>query len=216
MIIDNLGTEEKPSIYYRYREGRELIEKREVFFPYFYSNEVTNKGTAKTIYGTTVFKKYYNKPNLRYYFAKSLTDSYEVDISLENRFLIDNFKTLPEYEPRVWHLDIETDMGLNTKKADKAITAITYWDSFIDEYITLSWKEGYTGEDERHNDNWNIYIFESEKEMLKYFTKDMKEYNPDMICGWNLVNYDIPYIINRMYRIGLNPNELSPVGQVEA
>ena len=215
MIVDDLGIS-PPAVYYRYREGRELIEKREEFWPYFYSNERTNKGTAQTIDGKTVFKKYYNKSSLRYYFAKSLTDSYEVDISLENRFLIDNFETLPEYEPRVWNLDIETTMGLDTKKADKATTAITFHDSYIDEYITLSWKEGYTGENERHNDNWNIYIFENEKLMLKDFTKQMKEYNPDIICGWNLVNFDIPYIINRMYRIGLNPNELSSVGQVEA
>ena len=186
MIIDNLGTE-KPSIYYRYREGRELIEKRETFFPYFYSNEVTNKGTAKTIHGTTVFKRYYNKPNLRYYFTKSLTDSYEVDVSLENRFLIDNFETLPEYESRVMHIDIETDMGLDSLKADKAITAITIWDSYTEEYVTYSWKDK---SNSWKGDNCFIHVFLSEKEMLRSFINDFKIIDPDIITGWNVIGYD--------------------------
>lgn len=219
MIIDDLGTE-KPSIYYRYRKGRELIEKREVFFPYFYSNEVTNKGSAKTIHGTTVFKKYYNKPNLRYYFTKALTDTYEVDVSLENRFLIDNFETLPEYEPRVMHLDIETDMGLDALKADKAITAITISDSYgskedHSEYHTYTWREEYK-DDLSLDMGWQIYHSYSEKEMLKWFLKDFIAFNPDIITGWNVIGYDIKYIINRMYRLGINAAELSPVRQVES
>ena len=213
MIVDNLGTE-KPSIYYRYRIGRELIEKREVFFPYFYSDEITNKGTATTIHGTNVYKKFYSKPNLRYYFAKSLHNSYEVDISLENLFLKDNFITLPEYESRICHIDIETDFGLDALKADKDITAITYWDSYTNKYSTYSWKENKP--DSWTDEDCEVNIFSSEKEMMKAFLKDFKTMDPDIITGWNVIGYDIKYIINRMYRLGLNAAELSPVRQVES
>ena len=216
MIVDDLGTE-KPSIYYRYREGRELIEKREVFFPYFYSNEVTNKGSAKTIHGTTVFKKYYNKPNLRYYFAKALTDTYEVDVSLENRFLIDNFNTLPEYESRVMHIDIETDMGLDALKADKAITAITAWDSYEQNYLTFIGKDiSRELRNKIKEDGWIIVSMPNEKSMLREFMEFIKDRDPDIITGWNVIGYDVKYIINRMYRLGINASELSPVRQVES
>lgn len=217
MIIDDLGVDGKPLIYYRYREGRELIEKREVFFPYFYSNEVTNKGSVKTIHGSTVFKKYYNKPNLRYYFAKSLTDSYEVDVSLENRFLIDNFETLPEYESRICHIDIETDFGLDALKADKAITAITAWDSYEQNYLTFIGKDiSKELRDKIKEDGWIIVDMPNEKSMLREFMEFIKDRDPDIITGWNVIGYDIKYIINRMYRLGLNAAELSPVRQVES
>ena len=221
MIVNDLELD-KPTLYYRYREGRKLIEKREVFWPYYFSEEDKGKGSATTIDGKIVYKSYYPKSYYRYFLQKKLHNSYEVDVSMENLFLRDNFKTLPEYELRVLHLDIETDMGIDALRAEKAITAITFWDSYTNEYVTLSWKVGLSEaelqeiQDFFTDENHTVVIFENEKTMVKDFLAMFKEINPDLITGWFVIDYDIQYIMNRMYRLGINASELSPVRQIES
>lgn len=221
MIIDDLESD-KPSVYYRYRIGTELIERVVTTFPYYWSLEHTNFGTMPSIDGSNVYKKYYPKSHLRHYFKKSQSRSYEVDVSLENIYLKDNFITLPEYNPLVMHLDIETNRGLDAVKADKAITAITFWDSYSEKYKTLSWKGGLSDSDLKViydkfiNDEHSLIIFETEKEMMKNFVYQIQTINPDIITGWNVIKYDIKYIINRLYRLGIDPSALSPVHQIDS
>lgn len=221
MIINDLETE-KPSIYYRYRVGTKLVEKTVTTFPYYWSNELTTHGSTISIHGSKVYKKYYPKSHLRHYFKKSQSKSYEVDVSLENIYLKDNFPVLPDYVPLIMHLDIETNRGLDAVKSDKAITAITFWDSYSNKYMTLSWKGGMSNAELKLvyskciDDTHSLMIFETEKEMMENFIYQFKKINPDMVTGWNVVKYDIKYILNRLYRLGINPAELSPVKQIDS
>ena len=211
MIIQDLKSN-PPSLYIRYRHGRELVEETKTSFPFYWTYENTGKEMSKTPTGETVYKKYYGDSNLRHFLKKKVQNTFEMDVSLENRYLIDNYDKLPDYEPRVMHLDIETDWGLDTVSADKAITAITIWDSYENEYITYSYMEG---EDSWEEGNWSVCICSSETEMLDTFIEDFIEIDPDIISGWNVLHYDIPYLVNRMYRLGIDPSQLSPVGEVE-
>lgn len=213
MIVQDLKTK-KPSLYLRYRIGKVLKESIIPSYPYFWNSKDNGGKIMPDAFGNLYHQKFYKDSSNKYFMKKSHPNSCELDVSFENRYLIDNFKTLPEYEPRIWHLDIETDMGIDALKAEKSITAITIWDSYNDEFITWSWKEGHKEEIIKDN-NWTKYIFGTEQKMIKSFVQILQKYDPDIITGWNVIGYDIKYIINRMYRLSINPEQLSPVDQVE-
>ncbi|MCX6814393.1 MAG: DNA-directed DNA polymerase, partial [Candidatus Aenigmarchaeota archaeon] len=44
----------------------------------------------------------------------------------------------------------------------------------------------------------DVISFDSEKEMLEEFVKIIYEYDPDIITGFNINNFDMPYILERM------------------
>ena len=213
MIIQDLHTE-RPSLYLRYRVDGKIKENIVETYPYFWSEHNTGNESIPNAFGQKFYKKFYKDSSKKYFMKKSNPNSCQLDVSFENQYLIDYYEKLPEYEPRIWHLDIETDMGLDALKADKAITAITIWDSFENHFLTWSWKEGHK-EKTIWDDDWCKFIFASEKRMLNSFIKIIKSYDPDIITGWNVIGYDIKYIINRMYRLAINPNQLSPVSQIE-
>lgn len=48
------------------------------------------------------------------------------------------------------------------------------------------------------NSSKNIKTFSNEKEMLKEFLKVLDGYNPDVIIGYNINNFDFPYILSRL------------------
>jgi DNA polymerase elongation subunit (family B) len=50
--------------------------------------------------------------------------------------------------------------------------------------------------------------------MMTAFIKKLHSLEPTFISGWNSDDFDIPYIYNRLKKIGLNPNDLSPFGFV--
>ena len=214
IIIQDLKSN-PPSLYIRYRHGRELVEETKTSFPFYWTYENTGREMSETPTGETVYKKYYGDSNLRHFLKKKVHNTFEMDVSLENRYLIDNYDSLPDYEPRIMHLDIETDLSLDALKAEKAITAITIWDSYTNKYITFSWKDNIPKGKSDNLDYWTIIITNSEISMIESFLDIFLDINPDILTGWNIIGYDIKYIINRMYRLGLDPRQLSPVNQLE-
>jgi DNA polymerase, archaea type len=56
----------------------------------------------------------------------------------------------------------------------------------------------------------NVQGFINEKEMLEYFVKIIEDFNPDVITGYNLNAFDVPYVLDR-----LQANSISPmIGRV--
>jgi len=65
--------------------------------------------------------------------------------------------------------------------------------------------------------DYKIIAVPTEEELLLYFYKIYEEFAPDIITGWNIDRYDIPYLYNRT-KIVLDQsfaNKLSPIGIVE-
>ena len=214
MIIQDLRTE-KPSLYIRYRVGKVLKENIIPTYPSFWIDKDNGNEWMFDAFGNKFYKKFYKDTSNKYFMKKAYPNTCQLDVIFENQYLIDHYETLPEYEPRIWHLDIETLMGLDALKAEKPITAITIWDSYENHFLTWSFKEGHK-EETIWDDDWCKFIYADEKTMLKSFIKIVKSYDPDIITGWNVLQYDIKYIINRMYRLAINPNQLSPVSQIES
>lgn len=49
----------------------------------------------------------------------------------------------------------------------------------------------------------DIRCFRTEKEMLMAWREFILELDPDILTGWNVVNFDIPYLFNRAEALGL-------------
>lgn len=49
------------------------------------------------------------------------------------------------------------------------------------------------------SDEAEVFVFEQEKDMLSSFFSFLKNYSIDIITGWNIDNFDIPYLVGRYH-----------------
>ena len=114
---------------------------------------------------------------------------------------------------RIYNFDIEvySDEGFPEPDAAKwPITAITLQNMVTNTYHVFAYKEEYTPK----RDNVHYYKFRNEEHMLEGFLAFWQRFTPDIITGWNIETFDVPYIVNRAEQI-LEPGSskrLSPVG----
>ncbi|KLO21881.1 hypothetical protein X275_08305 [Marinitoga sp. 1197] len=102
-------------------------------------------------------------------------------------------------DKKVWFLDIEVTSE-NVDDYNGYITSITYYDTYKNEYYA------FVVYNKKLYSNKNIIFFDSEKNMLKYFSETIKKDQPDIITGWFSNGFDIPYLIKRadIYNINLS------------
>jgi DNA polymerase I len=131
---------------------------------------------------------------------------------------------------RVCILDIECEdeRGFPDPQRD-AITCITCHDSFDNDYTTFLFYPGGnpTGitDMERAGGLKNgcfqkgthtICTYSDEVAMLKGFIVYITTRDPDVLSGWNFIEFDMPYITGRMEKLGLRPDSLARLqGQTE-
>ncbi|MDO9539057.1 MAG: DNA-directed DNA polymerase [Methanocalculus sp.] len=135
-----------------------------------------------------------------------------------------------EAPARVCFLDIECDDSEGFPEPEKQpIFCITCHDSFDSRYTTflLASSESLTDPDaEVKNGGYKngcfsegkhtICTYPDERSMLLAFIAHIKKTNPDIISGWNVLDFDVPYIMKRISTLGLNPTDLSRIpGQTE-
>ena len=114
----------------------------------------------------------------------------------------------------IYNLDIETsiDNGFpNIRTADSAITSITIHNSIDDKYYVFG-----TGDyiPDQSDKTINYFKADDEREMMNMFLNWWKELPPDIVTGWNCKFFDIPYIINRLEVLSLEPKYLSPIKNI--
>ena len=102
---------------------------------------------------------------------------------------------------KILALDIETETPEDRiPEPDKdAITIISL--SFSDEYkgqknIVLSSKRT------SFKEKWIISL-ENEEKMLEKLKEIIEEYDPDILTGYNIQNFDMPFIVGRMDKLGI-------------
>ena len=114
-------------------------------------------------------------------------------------------------------IECEDERGFPDTQRD-AITCITCHDSFDDDYITFLFggasmpaeiadKEiagGLVNGCFRKGTH-TICTYADEVSMLKAFGAYIAERDPDVLSGWNFVDFDMPYITGRMEKLGLSP-----------
>ena len=118
------------------------------------------------------------------------------------QFISEYWPNTIKYDPdliKVFSIDIETatEEGFpNLELANEEILLITVKDNFNKKIVTFGTKEY----DNKRDDVRYIRCID-EQQMLKEFIVFWQNNYPDVVTGWNIYGFDIPYLVNRMNRI---------------
>lgn len=187
-----------------YENGRRIKERIE-YEPYFFIAN-PKESEYKTLDGKNVHKLYPGTITDARDYVKRYKDVDGHDIygteSWEYQFINDYYPGEIQYDPSVISvvvLDIETDSkgGFpNISTADKELTAITIRKN--NRAMTFGIRD-YTPELD-----YVTYIqCRDERDMIDRFLTvwESPEWNPDVLTGWNVEFFDMPYMINRIIRL---------------
>jgi len=188
------------------------------FTPYFY---VEGNGGYRDVEGRELRKievrSYSEVPRLR----EKYREHYEADVPFVRRFLIDknigwgidgiefldsdriSHKDLRPVEVnvdlRIVHLDIEVKVGpgnpLDVENAPNEITSVALYDTYSRKFAVLTVGEGNCKDEE-------VHYCRDERHLLNRLINFFKKIDPDLVVGWNVRDYDITYLNNRLKNLG--------------
>lgn len=199
----------KGKVYVRGIENGKQKSQIVDYSPYVFLN--SNKPTGyKTIYDVDVQRKDFANITEAKNFIKEYDGVQGMDIYGLTNFpyvwMYDTFKGDIQYNPKdvsVVSLDIENSMKIPCDistaivETPNQITAIT---------ISRNGKTASFGikdfDDSGLND-FTYYKCDNENHLLRTFISIWcsSDFNPDIITGWNVECYDIPYLVNRIIRV---------------
>jgi DNA polymerase elongation subunit (family B) len=198
----------KANILLRGYENGKRIQQEIRYQPYFFEpNKVyRERGVEtefKTLKGEPVYKKefdsvYEAREYLKQYKGVAGKQLYGLD-NYVYTFINDAYPTDVDYDPkliRLVSLDIEVDSegGFpDIAEADKYVTAITLRSKGVSYVFGL---KDYKVEKE----NVHYLKCKDEHELLDKFLQAWKMLDPDVVTGWNIEFFDIPYLVNRIRR----------------
>jgi len=209
------------------KNGKKEVQSIQTFKPYFYIPEETPvpddkriisvESGFKEILGKPVKKIYCDKAETIRYIKDTFPVTYEADIHIAHRYIIDKLGEVETYPLKILSIDIELDSNnvfANIENPNQAVTAICMMDNFDKKQTKFI----------LHNDKWTpaqilklkemgVQIFQTEVELLGAFLNAFVEYDADVITGWNVETFDLTYLIRRMEQLELNPNIMSPLHQ---
>ncbi|WAC06131.1 MAG: DNA-directed DNA polymerase [Methanoregula sp.] len=122
----------------------------------------------------------------------------------------------------IMDIECEDERGFPDPQRD-AITCITCHDSFENDYTTFLLATGGTvppdiAEKEKQGGLSNgcfkkgthtVCTYGDETAMLRAFAAYIAVRDPDVLSGWNFVDFDMPYITGRMEKLGLSVSSLA-------
>jgi DNA polymerase, archaea type len=228
-LTEAIQTFKKETIIYEFirtNSGKKIINKIKDFKPYFFIETAQYINDNRIIKEETGFKSLDNKDLKKCYikhsmYVKDLKESlheqniktYEADIPLRNRYLIDKVFNIQQTNLKVFSLDIETNYENVTPdmlEGDQEITCIGIQDSFTNNKYVFVWRNDFTNTTET-TPECKLFKYSTEEAMLIGFAKFLNDELPDIITGWNCEKFDIYYIILRMQYLNLNFRKLSPI-----
>ena len=120
----------------------------------------------------------------------------------------------------VTSLDIECKSGdgfPEPELADQEITAITTKNNIDDTYHTFGCGEYDVSKSLMQTHSVRYVKCQDEKDLLYKFVSHMEATSPDVITGWNVEFFDIPYLVNRIAKVNSEATmkRLSPWGLVD-
>lgn len=158
-------------------------------------------GKYKTLEGKSVEKMKFDSISDARDFMERYADVSNMEIyglnSFPYLFIYDNYKGDIDYDPKmikIGTIDIEcaADEGFpDIQKADKEITAITLL------YRNKAFVFG-CGDFKSHNPDTYYLKCKDEHHLLQQFLQAWQEIDLDVVTGWNIEFFDIPYLTNRI------------------
>jgi len=197
------------------KNGKKTIKLVSDFRPYFYVKEdclledesiIKIEKGFKTIDGFNV-KKVFVKSAKDVIILRNGRDTWESDFQFNSRYIVDTYKKQEEDELKIFNFDIETDSDDKFPDIQKANQAITSIAVKCNDKIVFVWREDL--KDKCLNNNPNIRTFDNEVEMLKGFLDYLQDEDPDILFGFNIKHFDLPYIINRCNVLNIDYVKLS-------
>jgi DNA polymerase elongation subunit (family B) len=191
-------------IYVRGYEDGQRVEFVEKYKPYLFLPK--KDGFYRTLDGKQVDKMQFDSISDARDFCEKYKDVSNFDYyGLDNYqyvFMYDYYNGEIQYDPSlvsVVTIDIEcaADEGFpDIQKADKEITAITLRKNGKNVVFGC-------GEFETDDENTNYIRCKNEHELLDKFIKvwNHPTWKPDVVTGWNIEFFDIPYTVNRIKNI---------------
>ncbi|MCG7944976.1 MAG: hypothetical protein N0C84_01370 [Candidatus Thiodiazotropha taylori] len=142
----------------------------------------------------------------------------------QHQYILDNYKdSVTKWDKnhiRVFNIDIEvsSDGGFPSPyEAPAPVTAISLYDSVEDKFVAFGIGDWHIRESSLSPDVASkVCYFACENEMA-LFTKFLaywKKFTPNIVTGWNVEGFDIPYIYQRLDNLGFDVNKLSPWGKI--
>lgn len=156
---------------------------------------------------------------------------YENNVPPITRFIIDNYTEHNDTPTnmKILFMDIEVLKGPNghstTTDATGVINAIsyklsgedTYYCLLLDESVTETITNNHIIQINGSDVNVKLTLFKREEQLLSEFMTRYSNFGHNIISGWNVEYYDMPYIHNRMTMLlgGAIANKLSPIGKIK-
>lgn len=156
-------------------------------------------------------------------FKESFAGTWASDFEYVTRYMVERDVTMSKTR-RVMNIDIETYMCLDTEKSPEPVLTIACHDSFTDELRVYGWWQHQIHDYEfelmnspRTGKDFEVHLYNSELAFWDGFLTFFESVRPDIITGWNVENFDVAYIINRLQRLHGNgaddfSTRLSPYG----
>lgn len=207
-------------------DGEDLYDQVQ-WVPYVYVASSDTSSKTLTIDGKPVVRKGFSNYFDYAEFCKT-NMTYEDNVKPEIQFLAERYHNIPDDELvapslKVYSIDIEVHTedsdplhGWKPESADCKVVLISIHDMSSNKTTTFG-LHPYTGKYSK--EKFLDYIqCKSEEVLLLNFFNFMNRTSPDVITGWNISQYDLPYLINRIKNLFGEEsniyNKLSPIGTV--
>lgn len=210
-------------IFYRgYSVDENGVKKRRhvkvPFAPTLYLKCDDTESKYKSLYGEPLQAKQFSSMPEARAFVKDYSDVMDIYGYEPNRFeynfLATTFRDILEIgvdEVSIGSVDIETTSEhgkIDTINVPEEITLITYQNIGTKKLVTFG---------ARPSTVENYVLCKDEKDVISKFIAHVIEEDPDIITGWHIAGFDIPYIVNRSNKLlgEATTNKLSPFGIID-
>ena len=204
------------NVYYNTREskihlweqlnGENLYDEID-WTPYVFLPSKEDDADAKTIFGKHVSKR---KFNTYYEYHKFVDENkninvFENKVRNEIQFLSERYYDIPDdemYVPnlKIYYLDIEVmpDEGFpDFKKPQDPVILASIRDGLTGKTITFGYDVLHSRDYSGDMENVRYIKCENEEDLLRYLFNYMHKYPCDILSGYNIWAFDLPYLVNR-------------------
>ena len=189
-----------------YRDGA-IVRAKAPYSPTLYKDTPTfpNQTTVfKTLNDSPVYPKKYKDINEAYNDLKTKPDNVDWygNVQYRYQYITETYPKTIDWDKdliKLFSIDIETatENGFpNVQEANEEILLITIKDNHHKQIVTFGSKPFIT-------DRKDVKYMQctDETNMLRMFVTFWSNNYPDVITGWNINSFDIPYIVNRIHLV---------------
>lgn len=199
-----------------YKDGRQFNRKVDFFPTLFVDSKKSDQDSDwKTLDGKTVYPVKPGTIKETKEFLELYKDVHNFNIfgmtQYDYQYIAEEYPGDVSYEPsliKIYTVDIETETEYgfpNVMTANERILLISVMDNTTKGIVTFGWK------DYKPAKSKVKYVkCDDEVSMMKKFLQFWNNNCPDVITGWNVNYFDIPYIIRRARYLNADDSLLSP------